>query len=144
MRALVRLASLNLVMLGAGVGCGTTGGEGTDGTDTAATGDLDRDGDGLTDAEEADLGTDPDAVDTDADGYSDGDEANAGTDPTDDADHPYTGGWPIDSCRDDIQGTGTFEGDIAEAWTRIDQYGEDIAVHDFCDHTVLLVGVAFW
>jgi len=36
--------------------------------------DEDSDGDGLTDAEEADLGTDPDNPDTDADGLDDGDE----------------------------------------------------------------------
>ncbi len=43
--------------------------------------DVDTDGDGLTDAREAELGTDPTLVDTDGDGISDGDEVFLGTDP---------------------------------------------------------------
>lgn len=46
-------------------------------------GEVDSDGDGLTDAEEATLGTDPNNVDTDGDTLNDGDEVNVyGTDPT--------------------------------------------------------------
>jgi hypothetical protein len=44
--------------------------------------DVDSDGDGLGDAQEASLGTDPANADTDADGLLDGDEVTAGTDPT--------------------------------------------------------------
>ena len=114
-------------------------------TDSAEpAGDSDTDGDGLTDAEESALGTDPTASDSDSDGWDDGVEVETGTDPLDDGDHPYTGGWPIDDCRDSIQSTGTFDGDIAENWTRTDQFGESISLHDFCDHAVLLVGSAFW
>ena len=46
-----------------------------------APGNPDTDGDGLTDEEEADLGTDPNNADTDNDGISDGDEVTAGSDP---------------------------------------------------------------
>jgi hypothetical protein len=42
---------------------------------------VDTDQDGLTDDQEADLGTDPGVYDSDADGVSDGGEVNAGTDP---------------------------------------------------------------
>ncbi len=42
---------------------------------------IDSDGDGLTDDEEASLGTDPLNPDTDGDGVNDGDEAANGTDP---------------------------------------------------------------
>ena len=42
---------------------------------------ADSDGDGLDDAEEVDLGTDPTEEDSDADGLEDGDEVDAGTDP---------------------------------------------------------------
>ena len=46
--------------------------------------DVDSDNDGLTDAEEAALGTDPDNPDSDGDGINDGDEVNqTGTDPLD-------------------------------------------------------------
>lgn len=41
----------------------------------------DSDGDGLTDDEEASLGTDPNNPDSDGDGISDGDEVDQGTDP---------------------------------------------------------------
>jgi outer membrane protein OmpA-like peptidoglycan-associated protein len=45
-------------------------------------GDIDSDGDGLLDSEEARIGTDPYNPDTDGDGLMDGDEVNArGTDP---------------------------------------------------------------
>ena len=46
-------------------------------------GSTDSDGDGLTDDEEADLGTDPNNPDSDGDGISDGDEVDQGTDPND-------------------------------------------------------------
>ncbi len=48
------------------------------------TADVDSDGDGLTDAREVELGTDPFNADTDGDGISDADEIAAGTDPLDD------------------------------------------------------------
>lgn len=44
--------------------------------------DLDDDGDGLSDADEVLLGTDPLNADTDGDGIDDGAEVAAGTDPT--------------------------------------------------------------
>jgi hypothetical protein len=43
----------------------------------------DADGDGLTDAEEAQLGTNPNNQDTDGDTYADGGEVLSGTDPLD-------------------------------------------------------------
>ena len=128
--------------------------------------DGDEDGDGLTNGEEEDLGTDPEIADTDNDGLSDGDEVNVyGTDPTTadsdgdgysdgeevesytdpltEADHPYLGGWPIDACRMDVIPTGNDVGDIAENFTLLDQYGEYVRFHDFCNHTIFLIAGAF-
>ena len=45
------------------------------------TGCVDSDGDGLTNSQEADLGTDPDNPDSDGDGITDGDEVDLGIDP---------------------------------------------------------------
>ena len=57
-------------------------------TAVTAGGDDDMDGDGLSDADEANLGTDPSNPDSDGDTFSDGDEVNQGTDPMDGADFP--------------------------------------------------------
>ncbi|MBE2272216.1 MAG: SH3 domain-containing protein, partial [Anaerolinea sp.] len=53
---------------------------------------VDSDGDGLTDAEEIALGTDPNNPDTDGDGFSDGEEVAAGSSPLDAASTPNTVG----------------------------------------------------
>jgi hypothetical protein len=62
---------------------------------SATTAPVDRDGDGLSDARELQLGTDPDARDTDRDGIDDLPEVIVGTDPTrDDTDGDgVTDGW---------------------------------------------------
>jgi hypothetical protein len=72
----------------------------------------DADGDGLSDADEADLGTDPDDDDSDDDGLSDGDEVDAGTDPLDeDTDGDgYSDGYEVDEGTDPLDGGDT--GDI--------------------------------
>ena len=49
---------------------------------------YDSDGDGLSDEEEAEIGTDPNNPDTDGDGFSDGEEVRKGTDPLDPNSHP--------------------------------------------------------
>ena len=103
----------------------------------------DADGDGLTDEEEAEWGTDPENPDSDGDGYDDGDEVEGNTDPLEAADHPYAGGWPIDACRADVVPTGNSEGDIAENFTLMDQFGEYVRLHDFCDHVIFMVAGAF-
>jgi hypothetical protein len=113
-------------------------------TTSTSTTDVDTDGDGLTDAEEAALGTNPTLADSDGDGWDDGVEVDGHTDPTSASDHPYTGGWAIGACRDDIVATGTQVGDIAEDFVLVDQFGENLRLHDFCDRQVLLVSAAFW
>ena len=65
----------------------TPAGEAVD-TDGCSASQRDTDRDGLTDAEEAELGTDPAKADTDGDGYPDGDEVEEATNPLDPNFHP--------------------------------------------------------
>jgi len=104
----------------------------------------DQDQDGLLFDLEATLGTDPFSEDSDDDGFSDGEEFDLGTDPTDDGSRPYLGGWPMDPCADDIEGTGYDEGQIAPDFNLVDQFGDVVRLYDFCEHTVLLASAAFW
>lgn len=106
--------------------------------------DPDSDGDGLTDAREAELGSDPKLADTDGDTYNDGDEVTANADPLDPDHHPYIGGWPIGACRTEVAATGKAEGDIDDNFALLDQFGESVHLYDFCDKTVYLLYAAFW
>lgn len=106
--------------------------------------DFDSDEDGLMDEEEFSLGLDPENSDSDGDSFDDMEEVNVGTDPADPEDHPYLGGWPMDGCATEMQGTGSGEGDIAEDFELEDQFGDAVRFHDFCDHAVLLVSSATW
>ncbi|MEE2749910.1 MAG: hypothetical protein VX519_00645, partial [Myxococcota bacterium] len=118
------------------VGCVPVGTESGSGVDT--------DGDGLTDELEASLGTDPSVADTDGDGESDGDEVAGNTSPLDADDHAYQGGWSIAACRDAVVATGNEVGEIAEDFSLLDQFGDRVRLHSFCDSVVWLVGAAFW
>ena len=130
------------------VGCGALGGSvDTDGdgltdreeeelgTDPALT---DTDGDGLSDLEERDLGTDGTQYDTDGDGYSDYEENQAGSDPTDDGDVIYEGGWPYNTDKDSIDGLALTErirvGDTIGRFIGFDQYGDEVDLYDFAGH----------
>jgi hypothetical protein len=119
----------------------TTAGDDDDDTTTV---DVDTDGDGLSDATEAALGTDPALADSDGDGFADGDEVADHSDPVDAGDKPYLGGWAKGACRDSIVGQGSGVGQVAENFVLRDQNGENLHLHDFCDREVLLVSAAFW
>lgn len=106
--------------------------------------DVDPDQDGLSDADEAMLGSDPAVPDSDGDGYLDGDEVHQNTNPADANDHPYTGGWPIDACRSDLQETGTAVGDVAANFAWPDQFGDTVRLWDFCNRVVWVVFGAPW
>ena len=56
----------------------------------------------------------------------------------------YKGGWPIADCADDIKGTGKTAGKIAHDFMQMDQFGDQLRLHHFCDRVVLIVGAAFW
>ncbi|XXX77231.1 hypothetical protein WMF30_00455 [Sorangium sp. So ce134] len=78
--------------------------EGGDETDPNDPGDDrgDRDGDGLSNAEETELGTDPDDADSDDDGVIDGEEIEPGADTDDDG--------KINALDPDSDGDGLFDG----------------------------------
>ena len=98
---------------------------------------FDQDQDGLLD-EDA-WGTDPNNPDTDGDGFTDGWEVDQGKSPTDASEHPYTGGWAIDThCNQDVQPSGDDVGQVAANFTLVDQFGDTFNFHDFCDRTILM------
>jgi len=89
-----------------------------------------------------DEGLDP-AGDEDGDGYSNAEEEQAGSDPFDPADVPYLGGWAKGACRDGIEASGNEVGQVAQDFSLLDQYGEPLRLHDFCDRVVLLEFAGF-
>ena len=75
----------------------------------------------------------------------DGEEVASYTDPNDSADHPYTGGWPIGECRNDMPDGGSLSaGDVAPNFTLTDWHGDDVSLHDFCHMAVMVVTGAEW
>ena len=127
----------------------------------------DADGDGLSDEEEAELGTDPQDPDSDDDGFDDGEEVAVGTNPLYQPSHPYTGGNNVGYCETPPEPTGPsdtvsgwFElddgppdylewpvyalGDVADDFSWRDQYGEQVQLYSFCGHQVMLIFGTFW
>jgi len=86
--------------------------------------DLDSDGDGLTDAQEAILGTDPAKIDTDGDGLTDGQEVELGTNPLladtdgDGLDDALEIGWTLPT-QIDSDGDGLTDG------SEVNEYNSD-------------------
>ena len=78
------------------------------------------------------------AGDEDGDGFTNAEEAAGGSDPLSAADVPYAGGWRKGDCRDDIVPTHDDVGGIAADFALVDQHGETVRLHDFCDRTVML------
>jgi hypothetical protein len=106
------------------------GSDDDEGTDTASTDS------GVTDTGSGDTGT----ADTGADSGT-GDSGDTGsTDPV----SPYTGGWTVGACADSIRATGNRVGQVSQDFALLDQYGDTVYLHDFCDRVVWLVFAAFW
>jgi ABC-type enterochelin transport system substrate-binding protein len=123
---LTSLAAVATLLLGA---CASGGDFEKAPSDTA--GAAEKDG-AKADASESDAGTDVGAVDT--------------APPLDLVlpDGQSLPDWLQASCDTQYVGTGVKEGDIAYDFVQTDQYGQDLRLHDFCDHVVLLIGSAFW
>jgi hypothetical protein len=103
----------------------------------AETGEVpDSDGDGLNDEEEAELGTDPNDVDTDDDNYWDSWEVTEGTDPLDVESRIYTGYWPYNPNKDELeQGSwATASPNVGSLFPRaefLDHHGDMVDLYDF-------------
>jgi thiol-disulfide isomerase/thioredoxin len=132
---------------------------------------TDLDGDGLSWAEERDLGTDPGEADSDGDGLSDGDEVNEwGTDPlaadsdgdgyddgteVDEGTSPSDGfSWPEGDCRwpdfsdeaaaDGVVGTGWALGDVMPNFGLFDSHGGPLSLYQYYGFVILLDFSAGW
>jgi thiol-disulfide isomerase/thioredoxin len=122
---------------------------------------LDSDSDGLADAQEAELGTDPDEADTDGDGHDDGAEVTAGTNPLNPWHFEYTGGYvlndfeasdvPDASGPSDQVGTSFLNrrdiygaGDVPEDFAFTDQYGDTVHLYSFFGQHIMLAVGAEW
>lgn len=57
---------------------------------------------------------------------------------TDDVVGHYELGWEIDSCRNDIEGTGQDVGDVLPQYEFLAQTGETVKLHDWCNHVVFI------
>ena len=105
--------------------------------------DLDSDGDGLSDAEEANLGTDPNDIDSDGDGYADGDEVTEDSDPTDPKSLIYTGGWPYNADKSSLGDPAwdpiAEDGAQVPHYLAVDQYGDTVDLYDFAQQGVPVV-----
>jgi thiol-disulfide isomerase/thioredoxin len=137
MRSLVMLSSLALI------GCFNkdTDGDGLTDREEADFGsdpeNEDSDGDGLTDSEEFTLDSDPNEVDSDGDGYEDGWEVAEGSDPTDDSSMIYAGGWPYNPDKDSYDAPTTASESSTSMGSQLlrlklmDQFGEMVDLYDF-------------
>jgi thiol-disulfide isomerase/thioredoxin len=86
-----------------------------------------------------------DGTDSDMDGWTDAEEELRNTDPLSALDVPYTGGWPIGDCRNDVEADSSLsQGGIAPNFEGVDMYGDTVRLHDFCHMAVMVVTGAEW
>lgn len=111
-----------------------------DETETGEMGPVDSDEDGLTDDEEADLGTDPLKKDTDGDNYWDPWELIEGTDPVDYDSRIYRGFWPYNPDKD-LMDPGSWSTASTTKDSRFprdvfeDHHGDFVDLYDFTNFT---------
>jgi thiol-disulfide isomerase/thioredoxin len=125
---------------------------------------ADNDGDGISNGDELEIGTDPENADTDGDGFDDAREWQDGTNPNYEYSHSYTGDYRIGFCETPPESTGptlaqTYtdpdsgtsvnysvlqNGDVPENFIMMDQNGEDLNLYSFCGRQVMVVVSAGW
>ena len=101
--------------------------------------------------------------DPDGDGHTNAEEQDAGTNPNYEYSHPYTGDYRVGYCSKRPDPTGptkaqTYsdgdgfsydywsyqQGDVAENFTMVDQHGEAVDLYSFCGTHVMLVVASGW
>ena len=105
------------------------------------------------------MGASEDVADDDGDGFTNAEEEELGTDPNSRYSRPYTGGYNVGVCDELPAATGPTgtgenangvqwaayqEGDVAENWTMVDQHGEEVDLYSFCGKHVMLAVSAGW
>jgi len=90
---------------------------------------VDTDEDGLSDADEADYGTDPAVYDTDGDGFGDNQEVVTGSDPLDENSVPANGQPGVDTDGDLL--SDAEEAEIGTDPTKLDTDGDELS--DFAE-----------
>ena len=118
---------------------GETDGDTDAETETGEPVDPDSDEDGLTDAEEAELGTDPNNKDTDGDNYWDSWEVIEGTDPLDSSSRIYQGYWPYNPDKDlleagTVAGASTAKDSLFPRKQFVDHHGDLVDNYDFANY----------
>ena len=128
----------------ASAGSSTTGSSTT--STTTNTGDLDNDGDALSNDEELKYGTDPDDADTDDDGLLDGEEVEYGSDPLNRFSWPdYI--WPDNrplAEADGIEFTSFDYGNVVYNLDGLDRNGESVELYQFYGSVILIDFSAGW
>jgi hypothetical protein len=141
----MRVSLFTVLLLSLCAACGAQDGPATESApqQTPAPSNADPDGDYLSDAKEAELGTDPNNPDSDGDSYLDGDEVLENTDPLDADSVIYQGGWPYQRLKDDIVDPGfdgqAVVGSVIPRLVSVDQFGQQVDLYDFAKHGVPVV-----
>lgn len=107
----------------------------------------DSDDDGINDGDEIDMGLDPTVSDSDTDGLNDGDETEWGSDPLNMYSWPGAGIWPDRSAyaeEDGVAGTSFAVGQAFPDFTTFDQYGNDVNLYQFYGSVILIDFSAVW
>ena len=104
---------------------------------------LDSDGDGLDDCQEIDLGTDPTADDSDEDGFTDAEELDCISNPLDDEEVCYACGWAHNDPGT-LESDGNNVGDTVANVVLADQCGDLVDLWDLSGKYYLLYLTAAW
>jgi hypothetical protein len=147
------MPSLHAIAAGLGLVACASGGDKADDSSSSGTGDdsggsdpacyADADMDGVTDCDEAELGTDPENPDTDGDGNDDGVEVDCGSDPLDPEEVCYGCGWGRNDPGD-LVSTGAQVGDVIANLQLVDQCKEEINLWDLTGEYHILYMTAVW